>query len=74
MTEKHIGKVKWFNNQKGIGFIQKNDGSDIFVHYKSIVNEGHRTLKKGQLVAFVIVETEFGVQATEVSLQADDAS
>lgn len=69
MREQTIGTVKWFNNQKGIGFIQQTDGSDVFVHYKSIVNDGHKTLKKGQSVVFSVTETEFGVQATEVQLQ-----
>lgn len=73
METKNVGKVKWFNNQKGIGFIQKEDGIDIFVHYKSILNEGHRTLKKGQSVSFQVVDTEYGVQAADVSVQKNSS-
>ena len=60
------GQVKWFNEEKGFGFIECKGEKDIFVHYKDIDSEGRRTLLEGQLVAFKIAETEKGVQATEV--------
>lgn len=63
---KQLGKVKWFNNVKGIGFISQENASDIFVHYKSIALEGHKMLKKGQQVTFQVIQTEFGSQASEV--------
>ncbi|MFT2110856.1 cold-shock protein [Marinomonas sp. 2405UD68-3] len=65
---KQLGKVKWFNNTKGIGFIMLEDKGEVFVHYKSILFDGHKTLKKGQDVTFQIVETEFGLQAADVAL------
>lgn len=68
MAEKLKGVVKWFNDSKGVGFIQREDDADVFVHYKSIVSDGHKTLKKGQQVAFSITENDFGRQACEVVL------
>lgn len=65
---KQLGKVKWFNNAKGIGFILGEDKAEVFVHYKSILFDGHKTLRKGQDVTFQVVETEFGLQAADVSL------
>ncbi len=64
--QKLTGKVKWFNDAKGVGFIERADDSDVFVHYKSIALEGHKTLRKGQPVSFQLVETEFGIQAVDV--------
>jgi len=61
------GTVKWFNASKGYGFIQRETGDDVFVHYKSISGEGYRTLKEGEAVEFEIEETEKGLQATNVS-------
>ena len=69
MAERFFGKVRWFNDTKGIGFIKRDDLPDVFVHYKSILSEGHKTLKKGQSVSFEIMETDFGVQASEVRLE-----
>ena len=60
------GRVKWFNEEKGFGFIERNGQKDIFVHYKEINSEGRRTLLEDQLVSFIIGETDKGVQATEV--------
>ena len=57
------GKVKWFNNEKGFGFIEYNDKEDIFVHYSSIVQEGYKTLKKDEEVEFDLLETSKGYQA-----------
>lgn len=64
--ERLSGKVKWFNDAKGVGFIERVEHSDVFVHYKSISLSGHKTLKKGQIVSFQLAETEFGTQAIEV--------
>lgn len=69
MSERLFGKVRWFNDTKGVGFIKRDGYPDVFVHYKSIVSDGHKTLKKGQSVSFGIVDTEFGIQATEVKLE-----
>ena len=60
------GKVKWFNEAKGYGFIQRDDGQDFFVHYTSIQGTGFRTLSKGQRVSFDVVESEKGPKATSV--------
>jgi len=64
------GRVKWFNEVKGFGFIEQNGQKDIFVHYKEIDCEGRRSLLEGQLVAFDIGETDKGVQATGVVVLA----
>ncbi len=69
MAERFFGKVRWFNDTKGIGFIKRDDLPDVFVHYKSILSEGHKTLKKGQSVSFEIMETDFGLQASHVMLE-----
>lgn len=69
MTERLFGKVRWFNDTKGVGFIKRDGADDVFVHYKSILAEGHKTLKKGQAVSFEIIETDFGTQAAEVKLE-----
>ena len=60
------GIVKWFNNQKGYGFITMEDGTDIFVHYSSILTEGYKTLVEGQYVEFELVRTDKGLQAKNV--------
>ena len=62
------GKVKWFNATKGFGFIEREDGSDIFVHYSAISAEGFRTLAEGQEVSFDVVEGDKGLQASNVQL------
>ena len=61
------GTVKWFNNAKGYGFIKRESGQDLFVHFKSIVGEGYRSLKQGELVEFDVEEGEKGLQAVKVS-------
>ncbi len=62
------GKVKWFNDQKGYGFITPEDGSkDLFVHYQEIVGDGFKTLAEGQEVEFEIVDSEKGPKAVKVS-------
>ena len=60
------GKVKWFNNEKGYGFIQYDQLSDIFVHYSAIVKDGFKTLNEGSIVNFKLVETSKGLQAVDV--------
>jgi len=60
------GKVKWFNEAKGYGFIQQDNGTDVFVHYSSISNDGFKTLAEGQRVQFEIVEGERGPKAANV--------
>lgn len=64
----HQGKVKWFNNEKGYGFIEYNDGEDVFVHFTGIQGEGFRTLDEGQSVSFEIIEGNRGPQAANVFL------
>ena len=66
MAEKEQGKVKWFNNAKGFGFIERSSGNDIFVHYSSIKIDGYRTLKEGQTVEFTVSQGEKGLQADDV--------
>ena len=60
------GSVKWFNPEKGYGFIEKEDGNDVFVHYSAIQEEGFKTLDEGQQVEFDVVEADRGPQATNV--------
>lgn len=60
------GKVKWFNAEKGYGFIEREDGDDVFVHYSAINEEGFKTLEEGQDVEFEIVEGARGPQAANV--------
>ena len=60
------GKVKWFNNAKGYGFIEKEDGGDVFVHYSAIQGEGYKTLNEGEKVEFDISQGEKGPQAINV--------
>jgi cold shock protein len=61
------GTVKWFNNAKGYGFIGRNDGPDVFVHYSAIQREGYKTLKEGDDVVFDIVQGQKGPQADAVT-------
>jgi len=60
------GKVKWFNPEKGYGFIEREDGGDVFVHFSAIQEEGFKTLNEGQAVEFDIVEGARGPQAANV--------
>ncbi|MBN1299981.1 MAG: cold shock domain-containing protein [Melioribacteraceae bacterium] len=68
MAERSRGTVKWFNESKGYGFITKEDGSDIFVHFSSINTDGFKTLKEGQKVEFEVTDGEKGPQAKDVSI------
>ena len=61
------GTVKWFNNAKGYGFITRENGEDLFVHFKSIVGEGYKTLKQGEKVQFEVEQGQKGLQAMNVS-------
>ena len=61
------GQVKWFNNTKGYGFIGREDGPDVFVHYSAIVAEGYKTLNEGDMVEFEIVQGPKGPQAGNVT-------
>ncbi|ABY93336.1 cold-shock protein [Thermoanaerobacter sp. CM-CNRG TB177] len=60
------GKVKWFNAEKGYGFIEREDGTDVFVHYSAIEGDGFKTLEEGQKVEFEVVEATKGPQASKV--------
>ena len=66
MAEKENGTVKWFSNEKGFGFIEQEDGDDVFVHFSAIVSDGFRTLKEGQEVSFMVETTDRGLQAKDV--------
>ncbi len=62
------GRVKWFNERRGFGFIERSDGDDLFVHYSAIKAEGFKTLEEGQEVEFDIIEGPKGLQASNVTL------
>jgi cold shock protein len=68
MAEREMGKVKWFDNAKGYGFIERSSGSDVFVHFRQIRGEGFRTLQEGQAVQFGVVQGQRGPQAEDVAL------
>ncbi len=63
----NTGKVKFFNPEKGFGFITTDEGKDVFVHYSAIQSKGFKTLEEGQKVSFTIVEGDRGPQATNVT-------
>ncbi len=64
------GKVKWFNESKGFGFIEKDGGGDVFVHYSEIEIDGYKTLAEGEEVSFEVVESPKGLKATHVTKAA----
>ena len=65
------GKVKWFNNEKGYGFIECTTDEDIFVHYSAIRQDGYKSLSEGQIVEFKLLETEKGLQALDVTVNKE---
>jgi cold shock protein len=69
-VERLKGTVKWFNNAKGYGFIGRNDGADVFVHYSAITSEGYKSLQEGDQVEFEISEGQKGPQAANVTKAA----
>lgn len=66
MAERETGTVKWFNAAKGYGFITRESGEEIFVHFSAIQSEGYKKLEEGQKVEFTVVEADKGPQAQEV--------
>lgn len=68
MSERHVGTVKWFNATKGYGFIGREEGEDVFVHFSAIKMDGYRRLEEGQQVEFSIEDGPKGLQAAEVVL------
>jgi len=66
MSDRIIGTVKWFNGTKGYGFIEREDGPDVFVHYSAIQAEGYRNLQEGQQVEFSVEQGAKGPQASNV--------
>ncbi len=68
MSERIQGTVKWFNATKGYGFISREGGEDVFVHYSAIQAEGYRTLNEGQRVEFTVESGPKGLQASNVTL------
>jgi len=66
MSEKEQGTVKWFNDAKGYGFIERETGEDVFVHHTAIVAEGFKSLAEGQRVEFIVTQGQKGPQADQV--------
>jgi CspA family cold shock protein len=66
MSERIVGTVKWFNGSKGYGFIERQDGPDVFVHYTAIQDDGYRNLMEGQRVEFTVEQGPKGLQAANV--------
>ena len=64
--DRQLGTVKWFNDAKGFGFIARENGEDVFVHFRAIQGNGFKSLKEGQKVSFKIVQGQKGLQAEEV--------
>ncbi len=70
MSDRTVGTVKWFSDGKGYGFIAREGGPDVFVHFSAIEGSGHRTLKEGQQVEFSIENGPKGLQAAKVVVKA----
>lgn len=68
MSARENGTVKWFNNSKGYGFIQRDQGGDVFVHYRAILGDGYKTLEEGMRVEFTVTQGQKGLQAEDVSV------
>ena len=67
MSERVIGSVKWFDAAKGFGFLEREDGDDVFVHFRAIQGDGFKTLDEGQQVEFTVTKGDEGWQAEDVS-------
>jgi CspA family cold shock protein len=67
MSDREVGTVKWFNDSKGFGFISRENGPDVFVHFRATQGSGFRTLQEGQKVSFRVVQGQKGLQADEVT-------
>lgn len=68
MSTRENGIVKWFNNSKGYGFIQRDQGGDVFVHFRAIRGDGYRSLEEGQRVEFSVGQGQKGLQAEDVTV------
>ena len=68
MSEKEQGVVKWFNGSKGYGFIERDGGEDVFVHFSAIIGDGYRNLEDGQQVQFNVTQGQRGLQAENVEV------
>lgn len=66
MSDRQTGTVKWFNDAKGFGFISRENGEDVFVHFRAIQGDGFKSLQEGQQVTFKLVQGQKGLQADEV--------
>ena len=66
MAAKEQGTVKWFNGEKGFGFIERESGKDVFVHFSAIIGDGYKSLNEGQRVEFTVVQGDKGPQAQDV--------
>jgi CspA family cold shock protein len=66
MSDRQTGTVKWFNDAKGFGFISRENGEDVFVHFRAIQTQGFKSLKEGQKVSFTVVQGQKGLQADAV--------
>jgi len=74
MSERETGIVKWFNDAKGFGFISRESGEDVFVHFRAIQIQGFKSLKEGQKVTFTVIQGQKGLQADAVEVDAEVAS
>ena len=66
MSDREMGTVKWFNDAKGFGFISRENGEDVFVHFRSIQSQGFKSLQEGQRVSFTVTKGQKGLQADAV--------
>ncbi len=70
MSDREQGKVKWFNDKKGFGFIERQQGEDVFVHFSAIQSDGFRSLKEGQDVEFAVASGPKGLKAEDVIIMS----
>jgi len=68
MADRKKGTVKWFNSTKGFGFISQTDGEDVFVHFKSIIGDGYKSLQENDKVEFTVTQGDKGPQASQVTI------